>query len=193
VSIFLKNENNYFNSKIKKIFNIIDSPPKIDDSYSEEKLYRDENFNKFTEEIAKFSINLISITIKFEKIRKDKRYKKIENMLSNDLWFNSIYNDFSNIKLMTVKDFLRDILNNYIIAQHRRIMIDRKLRRHWFIEEGDKYIHKADAHPIWRPAKFDTIMNFLQDMNLIFLKNKLYMMTDEGKDLYNKLKNKYYV
>ena len=47
-------------------------------------------------------------------------------------------------------------------------MIEKKdLRRTWFTTESKNYFHEADVSIIWRPAKFETLLNFLKDCAII--------------------------
>ena len=68
----------------------------------------------------------------------------------------------------------------------------RDLRRCWFTMSGDKYQYQADSSSIWRPAKHNIICNFLFDMGLISVTEGTFILTQEGRELYFRLKEEYY-
>ena len=81
------------------------------------------------------------------------------------------------------------MIQGYVLNQHDRIMIEKNdLRRCWFTTEQGNYFFQADVNVIWRPAKYNTIMNFLQDMNLIeWSDSERWRLTAEGTTLSQKL------
>jgi hypothetical protein len=85
-------------------------------------------------------------------------------------------------------------LKKFIIHQHDLIMIEKNdLRRCWFTTENRNYFHQADTSLIWRPAKYQTIMNFLYDMNLVDQSENKIRFSEEGKKFFKNLMQKYYL
>ena len=113
--------------------------------------------------------------------------------LDDDLWFESLFR-LGKFKEMSVYNFLRTILKRYIIDQHELIMIKKNdLRRCWFTIENNRYFHQADVSlNVWRPAKYETIMNFLSDMALIDDYNGVIRLSNEGRVFFKSLLRDYY-
>jgi len=130
--------------------------------------------------------------VKFKKIRTDRRYQNLAINLGEDLWFERLF-QFRSLELVPVREFLRSVLKRYIIDQHDLIMIEKNdLRRCWFTNENSRYFHQADVSLIGRPAKYETIMNFLSDMNLIDIDNGTVRLSREGGDFFQNLMRDYY-
>ena len=135
---------------------------------------------------------MANLYVKFKKIRTDRRYQYLATNLGEDLWFETLFR-FSSLEQMPVREFLRTVLKKYIIDQHDLIMIEKNdLRRCWFTSENRRYFHQADVSPIWRPAKYQTIMNFLSDMNLIDIDNGTVRLSRQGSDFFQDLLRDYY-
>jgi len=96
-----------------------------------------------------------------------------------------------------VKEFIKKVLGRYIIAQHDLILLEKNdLIRCWFKTEqtgtDKKFYFQADTSLIFRPAKYETIMDYLYDLKLIEDQNNVIQLTEEGISLYEKLKNEYF-
>ena len=135
---------------------------------------------------------MINLYAKFKDLRSDKRYQYIVTKLGSDLWLDVLF-QFSNLEHMSVQEFLVVILKRYVIQQHDFITIDKKdLRRQWFTSENKKYYFEADVSPIWRPAKYETIMSYLSDMNLIDESKDVIKLSKDGHKLLRHLITEYY-
>lgn len=197
VSHFCRKKGDFFNHPANKIFSIIKIAQKTADICSEENIYRDIDFNSLEGTIAKCVLTFINLFIAFKDLRNDKRFRHVEVNLIDDLWFGRLFYDFPNIQKISVKEFIKKVLGRYIIAQHDLILLEKNdLRRCWFTTEktgkDEKFYFQADASLIFRPAKYETIMDYLYDLKLIEDKNNLIQLTEEGISLYEKLKNEYF-
>ncbi len=138
--------------------------------------------------LVKFVLTVVSVLAKFEKIRSDEKYLYVQSKRSEDLWFDRLF-FIPSLKKLKVQKFLEICLKEYIVRQHELIMFEKRdLRRCWFTKENDKYFFEAEVSPMWRPAKYKTLTNFLRDMNLIEEKENKLNLTGEGKNLYKTLK-----
>jgi hypothetical protein len=191
---------NYFGGKLKdfyncpmaSVFGLFKNTPTLVDKISEEFITHDEDHDSLSQELAKFVLIMTGLYIKFKPFRSDKRYQYVAGSLNEDLWFNELYS-LGSLDQMAVKDFLKVMLKRYIINQHDLIMIGKKdLRRCWFTTENKRYFHQADVSLIWRPAKFETIMNFLGDMNFISSDAGVTCLSKEGISFYEQLMKDYY-
>jgi hypothetical protein len=196
VSHFCQKEEDFINLTLKEIFLAIKIPKKIANSCSEESIYRDTKFESLEGTAAKCVLTLINLFLEFKDLRKDKRFQHVEVKLLDDLWFGRLFFDFTNIQKISVKEFIKKVLGTYIIAQHDHILLEKNdLRRCWFTTEQigteEKFYFQADASLIFRPAKYETIMDFLYDLKLIRNQNNKIELTDEGNQLYEKLKSEY--
>ena len=182
----------YYNAKVSDIMEIISSSPQINDSFSEESISSNRSINSF-KELAKLLLMIIALWRKFEEIKNDVRFIRVNLNLSDDFGFNRLLSEIDSLKEMKVNEFLKYILKRHIIDQHDyRMYIMNDLRRCWFTKENERYIFQADESPIWRPAKFNIIQNFLIDMNLIEFKNELMILTPSGKKFYKFLRTEFY-
>jgi hypothetical protein len=66
------------------------------------------------------------------------------------------------------------------------------LRRCWFTTENKRYFFQADVFPLWRPAKYQTIMNFLSDMNLIDIVKDTVKLSQDGQHFLKQTLQEYY-
>lgn len=182
----------FFNLPLEEIFTLYKKPVPLESSLSTESLFQNEKTDNKNVILAKFLLTVVSILVKFEEFRHNEKYLFVQNQRLGDLWFDRLY-FMPSLRKMTVNDFLRRCLKEYIIHQHDFVMFEKHdLRRCWFTKEQDKYFFQAEVTPIWRPAKYRTIMNFLRDMNLIRQDEDKYSLTEEGKSLYETLKKEYF-
>jgi hypothetical protein len=182
----------YFKHSLDEIFNLYKKPSPLESPISEESLLQNEKTDNKNTVLAKFVLTMVSIVVKFEKYRHDDKFLFIQNQRIGDLWFDRLY-FMPSLKKMTVGDFLKKCLKDYIIRQHDLIMFEKHdLRRCWFTKEQDKYFFQAEVTPIWRPAKYRTLLNFLRDMNLIEQSDGQFRLTAEGRSLYGTLKKEYF-
>ena len=194
---FCRKKSDFFNRPANKIFSIVKIPQKIADLCSEENIYRDTDFNSLEGTLAKCVLTFANLYIAFNGLRNDKRFRHVEVNLIDDLWLVRLFHDFSNIQKISVKGFMKKVLGRYIIAQHDLILLEKNdLRRCWFTTEktgtDEKFYFQADTSLIFRPAKYETIMDYLYDLKLIEDQNNVIQLTEEGISLYEKLKNEYF-
>ena len=190
LSSFIGEQIDFLNSPLDELKSIYKGVTAIDSVLSEESLLPKDKSETITMLLSKFTLTIMAIIVRYESVRVDKRYLFIQDRRMGDLWFDKFYY-IPNIRKMTVLNFLKMCLKEYVIQQHDVIMYEKRdLRKCWFTTENGKYFFQADASPIWRPAKFRTIMNFLQDMKLIETQNDSYVLTKEGSNLYTEFKDK---
>ncbi len=139
---------------------------------------------------------MIAISLIYDKyleIKDDPRYFILIGSLSNDYWFNEFMLNISTVMNYDISKLLEHILLYFVFDKHNRAMYEKNdLRRCWFTKSSDKYQYHADSTSIWRPAKHRNICNMLFDMNLINIDSESFVISNEGKTLYNLLKEKYY-
>lgn len=153
----------------------------------------EEQFLGFSEVSAGLLIMLGLLNHRSESIQNVPRYNQIRMNLSEDFWVKDILERVESFKEKNVKEVLKIILEHFVIKQHNIAMFEKKdLRRCWFTLSDNRYQFQADANSIWRPAKHDIIMNFIFDMGLMTVDQGRYRLTQEGNDLYSKLKDDYY-
>jgi hypothetical protein len=192
ISHFCGRRKDYFNTSMKTVIDLFQDPPNLEDAFSEEGLTQDDEFLSPSSILAKFLLVMLGILKRFQGVRLDQRYQYVLTSLETDLWFDVLYR-FSNLEKLTVQEFLTTMLKKYIIDQHDLIMIEKNdLRRCWFTTENEKYFFQADVSLIWRPAKYQTIINFLSDMNLIQTKEEIIQLSETGKTFFQTLKSEYY-
>lgn len=189
---FCGQRKNYYDGGMKSIIALFPKPSKLNDRFSEESLHTDEDHTTTSCILAKFILMIINLFTKYKALRSDRQYQYILAHLGSDLWFDVVFH-FSNLENITVKDFLRIVLKRYIIEQHDSIMIKKEdLRRRWFTTENKKYFFEADVSPIRRPAKYETIMNYLSDMNLINESKDGIKLSKDGQIFLKHLITEYY-
>lgn len=166
----------------------IGKPPDLTDPFSEAQVTADGQHETLTDITAKFVLIMAALWQRFREVRTDRRYQFVALNLSSDLWFDVLF-QLPTLRQMPVKRFLQKMVQAYVLNQHDRIMIEKNdLRRCWFTTEQGKYFFQADENVIWRPAKYNTIMNFLWDMNLIELSDEQqWRLTAEGRALSQRL------
>lgn len=193
ITAFSDCEKNFFDAHFKDILDLFPKPTKISDKISEESVTNDEHLETVSCVVAKFILITANLYVKFKSLRSDKRYQYIVMQLDDDLWFESLFR-LGKFKEISVYNFLRTILKRYIIDQHELIMIKKNdLRRCWFTIENNRYFHQADVSlNVWRPAKYETIMNFLLDMALIDEDNGVIRLSTEGRVFFKSLLRDYY-
>jgi hypothetical protein len=192
-SFFSGKSNDFYNASIQSIFDLYNGNPKLTDPISEEYITLDKDFNSISGILAKFLLVISCLYQKFKKVRADKRYQFLAANLGTDLWFDVIFN-FSTFGQIRTLDLLKLVLKKFIIHQHDLIMIEKNdLRRCWFTTENKNYFHQADTSLIWRPAKYQTIMNFLYDMNLVDQSENKIRFSEEGEKFFKNLMQKYYL
>lgn len=183
--------NNFYDGSMTDILSIFQTPCRLEDDCSEETLSTDSDTEKISARLARFVLMMAALHVKFKGLRNDTRYQYVVNKQQGNLWFNVLYH--IQIEQMTVREFLTKILKTYVISQHDQVMMEKRdLRKSWFTKVNKRYFFNADVFLLWRPAKFNTIIDFLNDMNLIDIKEGCCRLTSEGRDFYNKLKVDYY-
>jgi len=191
VSTLCGNANDYYNGSMDLIFKLFTHQAELDSPISEESILTGSENASNSELLAKFLLTMVAIMVRFESRRKDEAYLFLQNQRLGDLWFDRLFS-IPSIKSLPVYEFLQFCLKNFIIQQHDRVMYEKRdLRRCWFTKEQNKYFFQAEINPIWRPAKFQTIMNFVEDMGLVKKVDESYLLTTDGLDLYAQLKKEY--
>lgn len=159
-----------------------------------------EEFISFSEysgfsDIAAGLLMMISLlNDRFEQIKNEPLFiEDVRMKLTEDFWLKDIHDRIEYFNGLPLRDVLRMIINQIIISQHNKAMYDKRdLRRCWFSLSANKYQFHADSSSIWRPAKHNIICNFLYDMGLICLQDDGIFLTQEGKVLYQTLRDEYY-
>lgn len=192
ISYFCKKYKNYYNSQMSAIFTLFPNTSKLSHPFSEEAITKDESQTSSSAVIAKFLLVMVNLIRKYKDVRSDSRYQYLFTNLGSDLWFESLFH-FNNIEKMPVCHFLKSVLKKYIIEQHDFIMMEKNdLRRCWFTTENKQYFFQADVSPLWRPAKYDTIINFLFDMQIIDISKDIITLSTAGKSFLKTLQRDYY-
>ena len=192
VKFFCRKRKDFFSAPMETFFGLFSEFSSLPDTISEESVTDDEEYETLSDVLAKFVLIGAGLYVKFKDIRFDKRYKFLVGHLADDLWFEALFR-FRNLEQMPVSEFLKTVLKRHIINQHDLIMIEKNdLRRCWFTTENKRYFHQADVSLIWRPAKFQTIMNFLSDMKLIDNEDSTVRLSKEGSAFFQKLMRDYY-
>lgn len=141
---------------------------------------------------AQFTLMMVDLWHHFRAIHTDQRYLSLVTSPGDDLWFEVLFH-ISQLPSMSVRHFLRHMLEAHIIAQHDRIMMEKRdLRRRWFTSENHRYYFVADDSLIDRPAKYGTIMAYLHDMGLITGSEGSIQLTGEGRELFARLKREFW-
>ncbi len=184
VTHFFGVETDWLGGNVGSILDQISQPPELTDPFSEARLTADTRFESLSGVTAKFVLVMAVIWRRFQPIRNDRRYQHVALNLSGDLWFDVLF-QMPQLQKMPVTQFLRKMMQTYVINQHDRIMMEKNdLRRCWFTTERGNYFFQANVNAIWRPAKYGTIMNFLWDMNLIEQPdNGQWQLTTDGRRL----------
>ncbi|RMG92443.1 MAG: hypothetical protein D6706_16830 [Chloroflexi bacterium] len=184
ITDFCGTEANWLDGNMGDVLQSIGAPPHLTDPFSEVQLTADDQYTTFSGVLAKFVLVMAALWLRFQAVRNDQRYKFVAMNLSHDLWFDVLF-QLPTLHQMPVRQFLRKMLQSYVLNQHDWIMMQKNdLRRCWFITEQGRYFFQADTTEIWRPAKYSTIMNFLHDMNLIELSvEESWRLTEEGRTL----------
>lgn len=189
---FCGKRKDFFNTPMETIFGLFSESSSLQDSISEESVTNDEEYETPSDVLAKFVLIMAGLYVKFKNIRSDKRYKFLVGHLSEDLWFEALFR-FNNLEHMPVCEFLKTVLKRQIINQHDLIMIEKNdLRRCWFTTENKRNFHQSDVSLIWRPAKFQTIMNFLSDMKLITNEDSIVKLSGEGRTSFQNIMRDFY-
>ena len=172
---------NYLDGEMGKIVSLIPEHSILNSPLSESNITLDEEKENFSEVLAKSIIVMSGLYKKFKDVRSKIYYQELQEKLAGDLWFD-VFFQLPSFEKMIVSDFLKVMLKKYIVNQHDLIMFEKRdLRRCWFTIENQLYFHQADLSLIWRPAKFQTIMHFLEDLNFIEYDEEYVSLTDEGK------------
>jgi hypothetical protein len=190
---FSNKKRRFFDAPIQAVIDLFPKPASLSDDISEESITDDEEYESLSGVLAKFVLIMANLLVKFKGTRTDRRYQFLVANLGTDLWFEVLFR-FGNLDQMPAREFLKTMLKKYIIDQHDLIMFEKKdLRRCWFTIENKRYFHHADESlEIWRPAKYETIMNFLSDMNLIDNSKGMVRLSREGTIFFQNLKRDYY-
>lgn len=168
----------------------IESPLSVESLTNAEKAVLSAKKATLASSAARFLLVCAGLYCKFNEVKNDVRYRDVNIKRQDDLWFEKIRGQHNLLKMKTM-DFLRMVLKNYVITQHDRVMIEKRdLRRCWFTVENNRYFHKADVSLIWRPAKYNTIHNFLIDMRLADV--DFSSLTDDGDIFYKKLVKEFF-
>lgn len=189
ITRFLGVRTDWLRESMGNILDQIGGPPDLTNPFSEAQVTADERYESLSGIMAKFVLVMAALWQRFREVRDDRRYQCVALNLSSDLWFNVLF-QLPTLQQMPAVRFLQKMVQAYVLNQHDRIMIEKNdLRRCWFTTEQGKYFFQADVNVIWRPAKFNTIMNFLCDMNLIELQDDQRLrLTTEGRTLSQRLK-----
>lgn len=92
----------------------------------------------------------------------------------------------------TWEDALSDLIEEFILNQHDRIMYEkRRLDSSWLHRAGGKIIKDQDYRPNWRASRFFNAARIMADLQLIEIdEEKKISITDEGEKLLQRLVNK---
>jgi hypothetical protein len=192
VAAFSGGRGDYYHKPLKTLLGLFRSPSTLVDRCSEEALKEDEDFESSSGVLAKFVLSMANLYLKYKEMRTDRRYQYLLVNLGEDLWFEALFR-FTNLEKLSVHEFLGKVLKKYVIDQHDLIMIEKNdLRRCWFTTENGRYFYQADESLIWRPAKYQTIMNFLSDMRLVDIGDDNVRLTREGRTFFQTLQQDYY-
>lgn len=192
INHFCKTQSEFYQKPMEDIIDLVSHVTESNKNMLEVSVTNDKEYESHSEVMGKFVLIMIGLYTKFKNLRSDRRYQYIAHNLIDDLWAEKIFY-FRKLKKMSVNEFLKEMLKKYIINQHDFIMMEKNdLRRCWFTTENRRYYHQADVSLFWRPPKFQTIMNFLTDMNLIDNEDGIIRVSKEGKDFYQKFIEDYY-
>ena len=181
----------FYDGSMIDIIKLFPQPCKLNDLCSEEALTYESKKQSMPCKLSRFVLIMAALFIRFKKLNVDTRYQHVVQKQVGNLWFNVLYS--INFENLTVKEFLYKMLKVYCLKQHDQIMLEKRdLRKSWFSTIKDKYYFNSDVSLIWRPAKYETIMHYLSDMNLIDKGDGFCHLTDEGIKFYNSLKDEYY-
>ena len=176
---------NYIDDEMGEIISLLPEHSILNSPLSESNITGDEKKENFSEVLAKSIIVMSELYKKFKDVRFEIYYQELQEKLTGDLWFDALFH-LPGFEKMLVSDFLKIILKQYIVNQHDLIMFEKRdLRRCWFTTENQLYFHQADLSLIWRPAKFQTIMHFLKDLNFIEYDEEYISLSEEGKTFLN--------
>lgn len=193
---YLAEENEYYNMKFGAFIDKVIEVSAKTDWLFEDILCIDSWNGKVTgfSQVCAGLIMVLALLYKeYQQIREDTRFLDIRVNLNEDFWFKDIIERIDGFREDTIPEVLKIILLQYVIRQHNIAMYEKRdLRRCWFTMSGDKYQYQADSSSIWRPAKHNIICNFLFDMGLISVTEGTFILTQEGRELYFRLKEEYY-
>lgn len=181
IGLFSGVNDDYINGTMGEILLQLPDTSILNISTSESNITFDNEYETTSGVLAKFVLIMGDIYKKFKFKRSKKYYQHLTGNLSEDLWFDVLFRfkDFENMKVV---DLLKVLLNKHVLQQHDQIMMEKRdLRRSWFTTEGQRYFHEADLSLIWRPAKFQTIKNFLEDLKFVEYNEDILTLSEEGK------------
>lgn len=182
----------WYSLTFEEIHKSISNINKLKIDFLEERLTYSE-IEDFSHVSAYLIAMLILLLDKYKSINNDSRYLEVRMTLTDDFWFDELFRYLEGMGEVKNSDLLNNISKRFVLDKHdKRMYAKGDLRRCWFTKSGDKYIHQADTHSIWRLAKHNIIINFLFDMKLIDIKDDKIIVSDEGVELYNFLKGNIY-
>lgn len=192
IAAFSGQVSDYAKDAMGHILSLITHSTQLGESLSEHYITQNTDFHATADVLAGFALVAANLLVRFQDIRRDKRYEYVHSSLHEHLWFDHLFY-WAHMDSMPVMRFLRQVLQQFIINQHDLIMMGKNdLRRCWFTTERDKLFFQSDASLIWRPAKYETIMSFLQDMNLIEQHNDMWVLSAEGSKFLQMLEQGYH-
>lgn len=183
---------NYYSLPFGELLSHISDINSPDEMFLEDDLTNIEvdNMSHFTSYLL---IMLGLLYDKYKELKEDERYFDVKSSLIDDYWFDEFFREIDSIKIYSIPEVLKYLLNRYVIQKHDMAMYAKNdLRRCWFTKSNEKYQFQADSRSIWRPAKHRIICHFLFDMNVIMINNESIELTPEGIALYQQLKETIY-
>ena len=190
---YLNDAGDYLNMTFHEFEKVFSNYQNLNNDLLLEDIVSYDSFIGFSEISAGLIMIIVLLNNKTNLIKNDRRYIGIRTSYVADFWFKDIGDNIVIWRDKSVVDFLKIILKKIVIYQHDKAMYEKMdLRRCWFTSSADKYQWRSDSTSIWRPAKHNIICNFLYDMGVINVIEGVVTLSQEGKDLYLKLKDDYY-
>jgi len=191
ISLMTNIEADYTEYKLADIIQLVTPAESLIAPLSIPKWEEAVTFSQTAETLAGTLFVFANLYARFRPMRPHALYQSILHQLQEHLSFNHLFT-IHGFEKMTVLQFFRHILKNFILAQHDKMMYEKRdLRKCWVLQKGDKYYFQADVSVLWRPGKFHILRGYLEDLCFIENVDDIWQLTDLGATTLNELVGKH--
>lgn len=142
------------------------------------------------EAAAKAVLLLVALYGKWRGMYQDGTMKSVEQTAGQEIWAKRALSKLDSWlqEDLDWTDALTNLIEEFVLNQHDRIMYEKRKIDGWLHRTGGKIIKDQDFKPTWRASRFLNAVKIMADLKLVDIDDKKELtITAKGQDLLRKL------
>lgn len=142
------------------------------------------------EAAAKAVLLLAALYGKWRGMYQDGTMKSVEQTAGQEIWAKRVLSKLDTWlqKDLSWTDALNDLIEEFVLNQHDRIMYEKRKIDGWLHRTNGKIIKDRDFKPTWRASRFLNAVKIMADLKLVDINDKKELtITIDGQKLLKKL------